>query len=61
MSRGEFTAALRHYSAALEHDSKSTMIYSKRAAAYLGLRQHSQAIRDLTSALEIDEKYLQVK
>jgi Tfp pilus assembly protein PilF len=35
-------------------DSKSPLIYTKRAAAYISLRQQANALRDFDKALEID-------
>ncbi len=54
------TPLRRLYSSAIELDSKSAMIYTKRAAAYINMRQNSQALRDLNTALEADPKSVQV-
>jgi DnaJ family protein C protein 3 len=35
-------------------DSSSPLIYTKRAAAYISLRQQASALRDFDKALEID-------
>jgi hypothetical protein len=43
LARGELTAAVRHYSAAVELDDNSAMLFAKRAAAYFSLRQNAQA------------------
>lgn len=52
--RGEYSAAIRHYSDAVERDSNSVLLYTKRAAAHMALKQHAQALRDLDSAVELD-------
>ncbi|CAD7696130.1 unnamed protein product [Ostreobium quekettii] len=59
VSSGEYSDALSSYSAAIELDPKSPMLYSKRAAAYLILRQHGHALRDLDRAMELDREYVQ--
>lgn len=59
VSRGEYTAAVRFYTDAIEADPTAALLYTKRAAAYLSLRQHSQALRDLDRAVEADDKYVQ--
>jgi tetratricopeptide (TPR) repeat protein len=46
-SAGEYSSAVRHYTNALDKDAAAAMIYTKRAAAYMSLRQHMQALRDL--------------
>lgn len=46
-SAGEYSSAVRHYTSALDKDAAAAMIYTKRAAAYMSLRQHSQALKDL--------------
>ncbi len=53
------TAPCAVYSLA-DLDSKSPMLYTKRAAAYISLRQQSQGLRDLTKALELDPTHVQV-
>ncbi len=37
------------------------MLYTKRAAAYISLRQQAQALRDLNKAVELDPSYVQVR
>lgn len=37
-----------------ETDSKSPLLYTKRAAAYAGMRQQAQALRDLNAAVELE-------
>uniref|UniRef100_A0A061RLF6 DnaJ homolog subfamily C member 3 n=1 Tax=Tetraselmis sp. GSL018 TaxID=582737 RepID=A0A061RLF6_9CHLO len=56
---GQHTAAVRHYSEAIELDPKSPLIFTKRAAAYVGLKKFQQAIEDLTQAILLDAKNLQ--
>ena len=46
-ANGEFNSAVRHYTSAIDLDPSTVMLYTKRAAAYMSLRQHSQALRDL--------------
>ena len=53
-SRGEYNAAIRHYTTAIELDPKASVLYTKRAAAYMSSRQGSQALRDLNHAIEHD-------
>lgn len=43
-----------------ELDPKAALLYTKRAAAYISLRQQSQALRDLNKAVEIDASFVQV-
>jgi hypothetical protein len=46
-ANGEFNSAVRHYTSAIDLDPSTVMLYTKRAAAYMSPRQHSQALRDL--------------
>lgn len=54
MSRGEWTAAIRQYTAAIEADDRAVLAYRKRAKAHSGLGDHRAALRDMGSALELD-------
>jgi len=58
-ANGEFNSAVRHYTSAIDLDPSTVMLYTKRAAAYMSLRQHSQALRDLDRAVEMDGKFTQ--
>lgn len=58
-SRGEYTAAIRLYSSVIENDAKAPLLYTKRAAAYLSLRQMSNALKDFNKAIEVDSGYVQ--
>lgn len=40
--------------------SATALPYTKRAAAYISLRQLSQALRDLNKAVELDPAFVQV-
>jgi hypothetical protein len=44
-----------------EQSGSMALPYTKRAAAYISLRQVSQALRDLNKALELDGTYVQVR
>jgi tetratricopeptide (TPR) repeat protein len=52
--RGEFSSSIRHYTDAIDADPAQALFYTKRAAAYMSLRQHSAALRDLDAAIEKD-------
>ena len=43
-----------------DKDPAAALLYTKRAAAYISLRQQSQALRDLNKAVELDEGFVQV-
>ena len=58
-ARGEFSAAVRHYSDAIEADPKQALFYTKRAAAHMSLRQHASALRDLDAAVAADAGFTQ--
>ena len=58
-SRGEYNMAIRHYTSAIELDPKASVLYTKRAAAYMSSRQGSQALRDLNVAIENDATFVQ--
>jgi DnaJ family protein C protein 3 len=51
--------AIRIYSSAIEIDPKASILYTKRAAAYMSSRQASQALRDLNQAIENDNTFVQ--
>jgi tetratricopeptide (TPR) repeat protein len=59
LANAEYSKAVRMYTSAIDIDSTSAMIYTKRAAAHISMRQNSQALRDLNNALEVDPKYVQ--
>lgn len=40
-------------------DPRASVLYTKRAAAYMSLRQASQALRDLNKAIENDDAFVQ--
>lgn len=58
-SNGMYTEAVKLYTVVIEHDPKTPLLYSKRAAAYISLRQMSSALRDFGKALELDPSYVQ--
>jgi hypothetical protein len=42
---GEYTAAVRHYSDAIDADPATPLFYTKRAAAHISLRHQAQALK----------------
>ncbi|GBF99265.1 dnaJ [Raphidocelis subcapitata] len=56
---GAYSSAIRHYSDALEADSASALIHTKRAAAYISARQLAAALRDLDAAVAADGAFTQ--
>ena len=58
-ARGEFSGSIRHYTDAIEADPKQALFFTKRAAAYMSLRQHSSALRDLNAAIAADSGFTQ--
>lgn len=44
--------------ASTELDGKAVLLYTKRAAAYISMRQQANAIKDLNTALEIDATHI---
>mmetsp|Transcript_4267 Transcript_4267/g.12039 ORF Transcript_4267/g.12039 Transcript_4267/m.12039 type:complete len:480 (-) Transcript_4267:132-1571(-) len=59
VAAGHNLAAIRHYTDALDLDPKSSLIFTKRAAAYVNLKKMREAIKDLTQALEIEPRMTQ--
>lgn len=56
MWRGEQCICYRRaYTDAIHLDAASPLLYTKRAAAYISLRQASLALRDFNTALELDD------
>lgn len=58
-ARGEYQNAIRSYTAAIELDPTTALLYTKRAAAHISLRQHAQALNDLDKALDLDNNFTQ--
>lgn len=58
-ARGEFSSSIRHYTDAIDADPKQALFFTKRAAAYMSLRQHSSALRDLNAAIAADGGFTQ--
>lgn len=56
---GDFSAAIRHYTSALDIDSTMPLIYTKRAAAYMSMKKYALALKDLDRAVEQDSSYTQ--
>mmetsp|Transcript_4150 Transcript_4150/g.6839 ORF Transcript_4150/g.6839 Transcript_4150/m.6839 type:complete len:478 (-) Transcript_4150:697-2130(-) len=54
----EFAAAVSAYSSAIELDARSPLLYTKRAAAFISMRQQANAMRDLDEALGIDSGHV---
>ncbi|KAF9027524.1 TPR-like protein [Hymenopellis radicata] len=50
---GNFPQAIGHYSAAIVHDRKDYRLPLNRAAAYLKLGKHEDAVRDCTTTLAL--------
>ena len=57
ISLGEYNAALKHYSAAVEADPLAALVFSKRSAAYTSVGEHKLALRDLSNAIELDPAF----
>ncbi|TFY63230.1 hypothetical protein EVG20_g6403 [Dentipellis fragilis] len=53
----EFLAASYKYTAAIEEDASNAILYSNRAACYMGLKRYVDAISDAGKATEVDPKY----
>jgi tetratricopeptide (TPR) repeat protein len=53
---GDYHAAVMHYGAAIERDSRFTSAYENRGLAYLQLAQLDKAIRDFDEVIRIDPK-----
>ncbi|KAF5830077.1 DnaJ-like protein [Dunaliella salina] len=58
-SAGNFGMAIQFYTSAIEADSKSSLLFTKRAAAYISMRHQAQALRDLDTSVELDSRYIQ--
>jgi tetratricopeptide (TPR) repeat protein len=56
---GDFSTAIRHYTAALDLDATAPLFYTKRAAAYMSLKKYSQALKDLDRAVDVDDTFMQ--
>ncbi len=56
MDAGNYEAALRHYTAALEKTPRNALLLRERARAHIRLGNHKAAINDLTSSLALDPK-----
>lgn len=42
---GEYNAAVRHYTDAIDKDPNTALLFTKRAAAHMSLRHQAQALR----------------
>eukprot|EP00775_Hariotina_reticulata_P013415 gene13415-13543_t len=51
---GDYSAAVRHYTAALDIDPNTPVFFTKRAAAYMAIKKYTQALKDLDRAVELD-------
>jgi len=56
---GDYSTAVRHYTAALEIDPNTPVFFTKRAAAYMAIKKYTQALKDLDRAVELDENSTQ--
>ena len=57
---GEFTKAVEHFTNAIDLAPDTEMqklLYSNRSAAYLKLKQNSQALSDANKCIELDQKW----
>lgn len=54
LSRGEYTAALRYYSAAISGDAPGALPHTKRAAVHSALGDFRAALRDYDRAIEAE-------
>ncbi|XP_059063813.1 dnaJ protein P58IPK homolog B isoform X2 [Cryptomeria japonica] len=59
VSKGEYTLAIKQYTLYIELYPANVIGYSKRAAANIQRRHHSEAFEDLSKALELDPKFTQ--
>ncbi|CAI5468901.1 unnamed protein product [Closterium sp. Yama58-4] len=59
VSAGQYSAALRHYTAFIEADPSTGLGYTKRAAVYLQQRKHREAEADLDMAIQVEPSFLQ--
>lgn len=58
--RGDFHAAVRLYSDALQADPQNCILFSNRSAAFLKLGQHQAALDDAEKACELNPKWPKV-
>ena len=54
LQQGNTAEAVREYSSAIEHNSRSTDARIKRAGAYLRLKQYDPALLDVDEAIKLD-------
>lgn len=59
VSSGQYSSALRHYTAFIAADPSTALGYTKRAAVFLQQRKHKEAEADLDKAIEVDPAFLQ--
>lgn len=59
LASGDYNGAVRLYTSAIDLQPSTPLFYTKRAAAYISTKQHSQALRDLDRALELDDTFVQ--
>ncbi|MEW5304289.1 MAG: hypothetical protein WDW38_011073 [Sanguina aurantia] len=55
----EYNAAVRHYTSAIDKGPAAPLLFTKRAAAFISMRQQAQALKDLDSALQLDATFVQ--
>jgi tetratricopeptide (TPR) repeat protein len=55
---GNFDEAIRLYSAAIEADGSNHILYSNRAAAYLGANKNAEALEDADRAIELNPSFM---
>uniref|UniRef100_A0A3B3H4M1 Uncharacterized protein n=1 Tax=Oryzias latipes TaxID=8090 RepID=A0A3B3H4M1_ORYLA len=59
--RGDFQAAVRLYSEALQADPQNCILFSNRSAAFLKLGEHQAALDDAERACELNPKWPKIQ
>lgn len=57
MKNGQYAEALKHYTKAIELNSRNAVYYCNRAAAYSRLEKHNEVISDCRDAIKLDPNY----